>query len=227
MKTMKEFLTESSMSRMHTYARERNLGVISAYRGEHTEKENRERHKQLEKDLRGLGYGVIHAHGGFVENKGTPQEQTVTERSFIVGGSKEDDKGKLLSDLKKLGEKYNQDSVLHKPLGSDTASYHYTNDVGYANKGDIKPVGQFKGDHFAMVRSDDDGSLIGRAFTSLMKGSHQGRRFAYAYDEVEADDKTKHVGKERNLNLKESVQQREYDTFELSTARTYLNTGRV
>jgi hypothetical protein len=53
----------------------------------------------------------------------------VHEKSLLVVGKTGDDGGALLAHLKHLGEKYGQDSILHKPHNSETASLHSTNET--------------------------------------------------------------------------------------------------
>jgi uncharacterized protein YjiS (DUF1127 family) len=137
MKTLKSIINESMyVKRM---IKNRSFGIISACRNEHSEDENQTATKNLHADLIKTGHNVIPAQGGFVENLGKPDQKDVTEDSFIVAHKKgSDDKGKVLNDLKTLGTKYKQESILHRPHNSEVASFHNTSD----NPGEVNPVGK-------------------------------------------------------------------------------------
>lgn len=116
-----------SLARIHDHVKNRNVGLISADRAEHTAEERKAHRKALKADIRKHGYGYVNVQGRYIENKGTPHEKTVDdEHSFMVIGKKGDDKGALKGFLKKHGEKYNQDSVLHKAHNEPTAKLHGT-----------------------------------------------------------------------------------------------------
>jgi hypothetical protein len=71
-----------------------------------------------------LGYGYVHVRGRTIENPGTSQAVPVDEPSFLVVGKEGADGGHLLNSLKKLGQKYNQDSILHKAHDQKNAFLH-------------------------------------------------------------------------------------------------------
>ena len=111
-------LDESSMGRIHQHIvsnpKVKNWGVVTASRGELTPAENTKRNKELENDLRKLGYGFVHVDGMWqecrkpnTEYKDCPDDMKVPteEKSlFIPNISKEH--------IQSLGKKYQQDSVL-------------------------------------------------------------------------------------------------------------------
>jgi hypothetical protein len=66
---------------------------------------------------------VRKADYGFIEGR------RFDEKSLLVVGKKGDDGGALLGHLKHLGEKYGQESILHKPHNSEKASLHSTNET--------------------------------------------------------------------------------------------------
>jgi len=143
MKTPKQIFNESSLSRVHAHTQGRNIGMITAHRGEHTAAENKQRNKQLEHDIRKSGHGFIRVKGRYIENHGTPKAKAVDEHSYLVVGKKGNDNGKLKGFLKKHGEKYQQDSILHKPHDSDHASLHGTKKGGWPGHGKEHKVGKF------------------------------------------------------------------------------------
>ena len=55
MKTFKEFLNESSLSRIKSKSDKGGMAVISGSRGDKSKKENKARAKQLDRDIKGKG----------------------------------------------------------------------------------------------------------------------------------------------------------------------------
>ena len=118
MKAGRYDLDESSLGRIHQHIvsnpKVKNWGVVTASRGELTPAENAKRNKELENDLRKLGYGFVHVDGMWqecrkpnTEYKDCPDNMKVPteEKSlFIPNISKEH--------IQSLGNKYQQDSVL-------------------------------------------------------------------------------------------------------------------
>lgn len=142
-KTYKEFINESSLSRVHAHTEGRNIGMITAHRGENTAQENKAKNKELEGHIRKAGYGFIHVKGRYVENHGTPQARNVDEHSYLVVGKKGDDKGELKHFLKKHGAHYNQDSILHKAHNEEHAKLHGTREGGWPGKDVEHDVGKW------------------------------------------------------------------------------------
>jgi hypothetical protein len=140
---LSKILLEASFARVQKHTQERNIGMISASRGHLTPKENNARHSQLKADIRKAGYGHIAVKGRYIENHGTPQAKHVDEKALMVVGKKGHDGGQLLGHLKHLGAKYDQDSILHKPHNSATASLHGTNETGYPGKDKSVEVGSY------------------------------------------------------------------------------------
>lgn len=141
--TFKDFLQEASLSRVHSHVQNRNIGMITAHRGENTAKENASRNKELEKSIRSAGYGFVKVKGRYIENHGTDKARAVDEDSYLVVGKKGDDKGHLLSFLKQHGQKYGQDSILHKSASDENAKLHGTREGGWPGMGKEHDVGKF------------------------------------------------------------------------------------
>jgi hypothetical protein len=118
MKTFKEFLDESSLSRIKSKSDKGGMAALSASRADKSAKENRARAKQLDRDIRGRGLGgATKVTGSYMEkDKKTGEEKKVKERSHIVSSGKMG-KRKFKKTVKALGKKYGQDSVL-TPLRS-------------------------------------------------------------------------------------------------------------
>lgn len=136
-------LDESSLSRVFRHNEEHDCGALTAFRiytddsrtETYTKPENIKRNKSLYSKLLTLGreYSITTLKGKYVEG-GT----STTETSFFVVDIK--DTGKLKKDLMKLGEEFEQDSILFIPKGSvDGKDKPYLigtnhskyNDIGY------------------------------------------------------------------------------------------------
>ena len=113
MKTFKQFLDESSLSRIKSKADKKGIAVVSASRADKSSKENRSRAKELDKDIRSkFGRGATKVTGSYVEKDDkTGKETRVKERSHVIDSGKLG-KRKFKKKVKALGKKYGQDSVL-------------------------------------------------------------------------------------------------------------------
>ena len=111
-------LDESSIGRIHQHVvsnpKVKNWGVVTASRGELTSAENKQRNKELEADLRKLGYGYVHVDGMWqecrkpdTEYKDCPDDMKVptAEKSLFIPNISQEH-------IQSLGKKYQQDSVL-------------------------------------------------------------------------------------------------------------------
>jgi hypothetical protein len=111
-------LNEASLGRIYQHVvsnpKMKNWGVVTASRGELTPAENKQRNKELENDLRKLGYGFVHVDGMWqecrkpnTEYKDCPDDMKVPteEKSLFVPNISKDH-------IQALGKKYQQDSVL-------------------------------------------------------------------------------------------------------------------
>jgi hypothetical protein len=92
----------------------KNWGVVTASRGELTPAENKQRNKELENDLRKMGYGFVHVDGMWqecrkpdTEYKDCPDDMKVPteEKSLFIPNISQ-------QHIQALGKKYQQDSVL-------------------------------------------------------------------------------------------------------------------
>ena len=112
MKSFKEFVQESSLTRLKSKSDKGGMAVLSGSRGDKSAKENRARAKQLDKDIRGRGLGgATKVTGSYVEKGDDGKEKRVKERSHVVTSGKMG-KRKFKKTVKALGKKYGQDSVL-------------------------------------------------------------------------------------------------------------------
>lgn len=106
-------ITESSLSRLFNHNQEHDCGAMSAFRKTYTRKENEQRHKSLKAKLMSGGYSVTEIIGKYPEGG---VDKTITELSFFVVDVK--NTGNLFSDMSKLGEYFEQDSILFIPKGA-------------------------------------------------------------------------------------------------------------
>ena len=141
MKTFKEFLDERSLSRIKSKSDKGGIALMSASRGDKSKKENRARAKQLDKDIRGRGLGgATKVTGSYMEKGDDGKERKVKERSHVVSSGKMG-KRKFKKEVKKLGKKYVQDSVLTQTKKTGTLSA--TRKGGLGKSKNIK-LGKFK-----------------------------------------------------------------------------------
>ena len=141
MKSFKEFLNESSLSRIKSKSDKGGIATMSASRADKSAKENRARAKQLDKDIKGKGLpGATKVTGSYVEKGDDGKEKRVKERSHVVTAGK---KGKraFKKAVKSLGKKYGQDSVLTQTKKTGTLSA--TRKGGLGKKKNVK-LGKFK-----------------------------------------------------------------------------------
>ena len=111
-------LNEASLGRIYQHVvsnpKMKNWGVVTASRGELTSAENKQRNKELENDLRKMGYGFVHVDGMWqecrkpdTEYKDCPDDMKVPteEKSLFIPNISQ-------QHIQALGKKYQQDSVL-------------------------------------------------------------------------------------------------------------------
>jgi hypothetical protein len=140
MKTFKEFLDESSLTRLASKAKKGAVAIVSAERGGKSKAENKARSKQLEKDIRGAGLpGPTKVKGRYTEHGKKPK----AERSYVVSQGKKGKK-KFKKALEKLATKYDQDSVLIQRKGGGEATLKGTNKAPWPGKGKNVKTGKMR-----------------------------------------------------------------------------------
>ena len=147
MKTYKEFIQdiqESSLSRIQSKSKKSGVAAISADRGNLSRKENQARSQQLQKDIRGkFGRGPTKVKGSYIEkDEDTGKETKVKEKSYVIDRGKMG-KRKFKKEVKKLGKKYGQDSVLTQTKKTGTLSATRKGGLGKKPK-DKRPLGSTK-----------------------------------------------------------------------------------
>jgi hypothetical protein len=116
-----QYLTESSMGRFLMKFKKYDAAVITAYRGHFSKSENKARNKQLYAMLASKKYSSTSVKGSYIENLGSENQNEVSEHSFVVVNHNND--AKFLDQIKRLGEKFDQDSVLIIQKGESPYAY--------------------------------------------------------------------------------------------------------
>jgi hypothetical protein len=124
MKGLKEYITESSLSRIWRKIQEHDSGALTGYRDENSKQQNRNNNREIVAFLRSKNYSVTGIQGNYIENFKTDDAKEVGEPSFFVVDHH--DTGNLHKDLIALGMKYDQDSVLIVPRGGKGAYLYGT-----------------------------------------------------------------------------------------------------
>ena len=144
MTKLSEYLKESSLSKVFRHNEQHDCGALTAFRiaelcGDGdilTKQQNMKRNKSLGAKLKVNGYTVIRVIGKYLKD-----DEIKKEVLFVVVDIK--DKGNLKKTLIKLGEEFEQDSILFMPKGAiigDTQAFlmgtnHCNNNwLGYGNK---------------------------------------------------------------------------------------------
>ena len=131
METFKQF-HESGLSRIWSMVQQHQAGAISGFRGENDKSKNLSNNRDIKVYLLSKGYSVTSVAGNYIENFGSDNQKEVGEPSFFVVDIK--DSGNLEKDLRKLGQKFDQDSVLIVPKGGKGAYL-----VGTSKRSDAYP----------------------------------------------------------------------------------------
>ena len=158
--TFKEFMQESSLSRIKSKSDKGGMATMSASRADKSAEENRARAKQLDRDIRGRGLGgATKVTGSYVEKDDkTGKEKRVKERSHVVSSGKMG-KRKFKKTVKALGKKYGQDSVLTQTKKTGTLSATRKGGLGKAKN--IK-LGKFKA---GGTNPEGQSQIKGKTFT--------------------------------------------------------------
>lgn len=163
MKKWQDIVKESSLSRIQDKMSKHSAGAITAFRGDLTRKENKERNKELLSALKTKGYSVTKVKGSYIEQFGTKDAKEVGEESWFVVDDKidGDDNGKLEKDLIALGKKYDQDSILTIRDGKGFLIGTSKRDNAFPSFGKKEPVGKGK---FGKVSGEFFSRIRGRQF---------------------------------------------------------------
>ena len=126
-------IQEKGLSRILTHIEAHDTGSITAYRYQFSKRENQQRNKSLQAKLASLGYGITSVRGTYIEDYGTPEAKEVGEHTFFVVDLT--NRGRLRDDLIRLGQEFDQDSILFIPKGGVASELIGTNETGYPGLG--------------------------------------------------------------------------------------------
>ena len=171
--TFKEFMQESSLTRLKSKSDKGGMAVLSGSRGDKSAKENRARAKQLDKDIRGKGLpGATKVTGRYVEKGDDGKEKKVKERSHVVTSGKMG-KRKFKKAVKALGKKYDQDAVITQTKGGGGATLKRTR-KGALPKRNI-PIGKMRPGRTGEM----DTRIKGKTFTyeSYLRVQERGKTY--------------------------------------------------
>jgi len=102
MQRFTQYLNEASLSRVYLHTQNRNVGIITAHRGENSALENAAKTANLKADIRQHGLGFIPIKCRYIEDKGLPTEKRMHDKSFLVT-THPNDNGLLKGFLEKHG----------------------------------------------------------------------------------------------------------------------------
>lgn len=138
-----KYLKEASLSRIWKHIEEgRPFGMITAFRGDYTRKDNLARNKKMEAAIRAAGYGFFRMEGHYIEGYGSGNAQDVKEQSFfVIGDSGDDETFKLF--LKQQGKKFDQDSIFYFDPEKKKGFLIGTNSTGWPGLNKEMDVGKW------------------------------------------------------------------------------------
>lgn len=165
METHKKYLNESSLSRLWRHNEKHDAGALTAFRkardcgnGEpYSKQDNQKRNRSLLAKLKSKGYSVTTLTGTYPEGG-----KTTKEMSYFVVDIK--DTGNIFKDLARLGEEFEQDSVLIIPKGTilkEAQAYLY---------GTNKCPDAFPGYHKKEIFSKGKFGYTSPIYTSVING---------------------------------------------------------
>lgn len=174
MQGFKDFLTESSLSRIwqHVENDSTAFGVISAERQDLSDNENKKRTKDLEKRIRGAGFGFIKLKGAFREEQTGELREEISFFIPVQADEKED----LRKSLIKWGRRYDQDAIIYKD-DSHFEMIGTNRDVG-VGKSIIKFKSRSGRGNITLASS-----MFQDFFSTLAKGSDRGKKFIFTVKE--------------------------------------------
>jgi hypothetical protein len=135
-------LTEITVNRLLGKHYNSGCAIVSASRFKNTNQENNQLTKELFLKLKNSNYSYIPVFGGFIENKGSENEQHVYEKSFLILNYNKEGEELPFQDLKNFAleicSEYNQDSVLLKSPNGQPQTITKDGDLDMEFSGDIK-----------------------------------------------------------------------------------------
>jgi len=148
-----DLLKESGLSRLYQHMTEHESAILTAYRNDTADmtqcmepgdlpEKNQIRNRNLKATLLAMNVGVTKVDGSYIEDFNTPSAKEVSENSLFCVNLKDD--SDFFGTIKRLGEKYCQDSVLLIPKGGKDAYLFGTNKSDFPGYGQSVGVGDAK-----------------------------------------------------------------------------------
>lgn len=155
-------LVESKLSRVFQYVEDdkKDFGILSAFRGANSDKENLAKHEELKKAIRAMGYGYIELRGGYKGDEGFNEELSILVPNITK---------KQIIDL---GRQFGQHSVMYK----NDQDFYYIGTNDEAGVG--KVLMRFK-------KGEGQNNLelakhkVVDFFSQLKKGAHADKKFVF------------------------------------------------
>jgi hypothetical protein len=155
-------LVEAKLSRVFQYVEDdkKDFGIVSAFRGTNSDKENKARHEELKKMVRQMGYGFIELRGGYKGDEGYVEELSLLIPNITKKG------------IVDLGRNFQQHSVMYK----NDQDFYYIGTNEEAGVGKVlmrfkKGAGQ---DNLELAKHK-----VIDFFSSLKKGPHSDTKFVF------------------------------------------------
>ena len=155
-------ISEKAMHRILDVHNDNGYIIISAYRGERSPAENRSKHLELMQDVKNSGFSFMKMYGGFIENKGTDEEQEVQEPAlfipnFPIGKTVPFPNTDKIKDMGiALSKKYNQDSFLFKDKDKAPAYIDKNGGVDMEFNGDFI-INKGEEEYFTKLHKNNNG----------------------------------------------------------------------
>ena len=155
-------LVESKLSRVFQYVEDdkKDFGIVSAFRGANSDKENLANHEELKKAIRAMGHGYIELRGGYKGDEGFNEELSILVPNITK---------KQIIDL---GRQFGQHSVMYK----NDQDFYYIGTNDEAGVG--KVLMRFK-------KGEGQNNLelakhkVVDFFSQLKKGAHADKKFVF------------------------------------------------
>lgn len=197
---------ESSWGRIIQHIEsDKTFAAISAYADGMSERTNKERHENLRRDIRAMGYGYIEMDAGYTYSKPGPYRGlTIEEESFFIPEITREE-------ALELGRKYDQESIIFKDKNQFAVLLSDSGAVDLEFDRSRGPNAQF----------EFDPEVIKIAFSALKKGGSQytrGKHFAFRTSEsyhvrayaVPTRSEVYRAQKERTIPKAEAIDLEEY-----------------
>lgn len=150
------------LSRILEHTNTNSIALLTAFRGDLTKSENKQRNKELSDDLYCIGYGYIKVEGNYLYSGRTEPE---TEDSYFVINKSYSTHDEFSQDIMALGRRYEQESILLKAPGEEEHAYLYY--LSGSEAGSIVDLGSWHTAGDVQASWDSWSSRKGKLFTFI------------------------------------------------------------